>query len=298
MEFGLSAFGLSPRHLPEVAAIAEQNGFSAVWIPEHLVFPVEIPPAYLYSRDGYPPMRSDSPAYDPFVILATVAARTEKIRVGTSVYILPLRHPVSVCRSLVTLDRVSGGRVNFGIGVGWMQEEFEIMGEDFASRGRRTDEIIPLLRRFWTEDIIEHHGEYYDIPPVTFEPKPLQKPGIPILVGGTTPVALRRAGTLGDGWMAHRSNISFEEGSSKATAEDYVELERQIAVINRHREESGRSHLPFQINGFASTLDDIRRCEDLGVTSISTGPDAKAKATKDYFADWLKRYADEVIGVL
>lgn len=295
MRFGLNGFGLSPRHLPDVALLAEEHGFDSVWIPEHLVFPVEIPPTYLYSADGFPPMRSDSPAYDPWILLATVAARTTTIRLGTNVYILPLRHPISVPRSVVTLDRVSGGRVNFGVGVGWMREEYEAVGQDFTTRGKRADEIIPLLRRFWTEDVIEHHGDYYDILPVTFEPKPLQKPSIPIYIGGTSPAALRRVGQLGDGWMAHRSNIVFSEGSSQTSAEDYAELEEQIGVIRRHRDEAGRSELPFDIRAFASDLDDIKRCEEIGVTSINAAPDARAKSTKDYFTDWIKRYADEVI---
>jgi probable F420-dependent oxidoreductase len=249
----------------------------------------------MYSKDGFPPMKSDSPAYDPFVILATVAAVTSKIRLGTNVYILPLRHPVIAARSVVTLDRVSGGRVNFGVGMGWMPEEFEIVGENFKNRGKRADEMIDLLRRFWTEDVIEHHSENYDIQPITFLPKPLQKGGIPIYIGGTTPAALRRAGRLGDGWMAHRSNISFDEGSSLTTEEDYQQLEQQVKTIEQHRKEAGRDHLPFEIRGFAHTVDDIKRCEELGVTAINTGPNAVANSKKDYFADWIKRYADEVI---
>lgn len=295
MKFGINMFGLSPRHLPEIGKLAEENGFDSLWVPEHLVFPVDIPPAYLYSKDGFPPMKSDSPAYDPFVILATVAAVTSTIRLGTNVYILPLRHPVISARSVVTLDRVSGGRVNFGIGMGWMPEEFEIVGENFKNRGKRADEIIGLLRRFWTEDVIDHQGEHYDFQPITFAPKPLQKSGIPIFIGGTTPAALRRAGRLGDGWMAHRSNISFDEGSGLTTEEDYQLLEQQVTTIHQYRKEAGRDHLPFEIRGFANTPDDIKRCEHIGVTAINTGPDAKANAKKDDFADWIKRYADEVI---
>lgn len=295
MKFGMNAFGLSPRHLPEVAALAEANGFESVWIPEHLVFPVDIPPAYLYSADGFPPMRSDSPAYDPWILLATVAAKTTTIRVGTNVFILPLRHPINVARSVVTLDRVSGGRVNFGIGVGWMREEFEAVGQKFSTRGRRTDEIIPLLRRLWSDDVIEHHGAYYDILPVTFEPKPLQKPSIPIYVGGTSPAALRRAGRLGDGWMAHRSNIVFGEGGNGASADDYVALAQQIALINAHRREAGRSDLPFETRAFGDDLDGVRRCQELGVTGVNSSPPSNAKATKDSFGDWIKKYADEVI---
>lgn len=295
MKFTLNTFGLSPRHLPEVAAIAEEHGFVGVWVPEHLVFPVEIPPAYLYSVDGFPPMRSDSPAYDPWILLASIAARTTTIRLGTNIFILPLRHPVTSARSAVTLDRISGGRLNFGVGVGWMREEFDIVGQDFTNRGRRTDEIIPLLRRFWSEDVIEHHGEFYDIPPVTFEPKPLQRPTIPMYIGGTSAAALRRAGTLGEGWMAHRSNISWDEGSSMAKDGDYAELAIQIQTIMRHREEAGRLDIPFDVVAFGSTIDDIHRAAEIGVTTINSSPDAKANATKDSFIDWIKQFHAEIM---
>src|SRR6201987_4078210 len=131
MKFGAQLSGLGARHYPEVAAVAEANGFDSLWIPEHLIFPAEMPPKYLYTPDGYPPMNSDTPAFDPWVVLGAVASRTEKIRLGTGVFILPLRHPIMVARSVVTLDRMSGGRVLVGIGVGWMPDEFAIVGESF-----------------------------------------------------------------------------------------------------------------------------------------------------------------------
>ena len=117
MKFGISLSGLGARHYPEVAAIAEENGFDSLWIPEHLVFPVEMPPEYSYTADGYPPMNSKLPTFDPWVVLGAVASRTSTIRLATGVYILPLRHPIKVARSVVTLDRMSGGRVVLGIGV-------------------------------------------------------------------------------------------------------------------------------------------------------------------------------------
>src|SRR4051812_29816445 len=129
MKFGMSLAGLSARHYPEVAEAAETAGFDSVWMPEHLIFPVDMPPEYSYTPDGYPPMHSETPAYDPFVVLAGVVTRTTTLKVGTGVFILPLRHPIPVARSVITLDRMSGGRVLFGIGVGWLSDEFEIVGE-------------------------------------------------------------------------------------------------------------------------------------------------------------------------
>ena len=187
MKFGLPFFGISPRYYGEVAQAAEQAGFESVWIPEHLVLPVDIPPTYLYSDSGFPPITADTPMYDPWVVLAAVSGVTSTIRLATNVFILPLRHPISTARSVVTLDRISGGRVTLGIGVGWLEQEFDVMGQSFHDRGRRTDEIIDILRRLWSEDVIEQHTEHFDFGPVKFQPKPLQKPSIPIEVGGDLP---------------------------------------------------------------------------------------------------------------
>jgi probable F420-dependent oxidoreductase len=295
MKYGVSLSGLGARHYPEVAAEAEAVGFESLWMPEHLIFPVEMPPEYSYTEDGYPPMNSKLPTFDPWVVLGAVASRTETIRLATGVYILPLRHPIGVARSVVTLDRMSGGRVVLGIGVGWLSDEFDIVGEQFRDRGRRTDEMIDLMRALWSEEVIEHHGEFYDIPPVYFEPKPIHRAaGIPIIVGGTSKGALRRAGRLGDGWIHHRqvhSNPADHED------QDFGELEAHIAVINSYREEEGRSGSDFEVvAGMGSSLDDIKRCEDLGVTLCNVGPAPSGlRGTKEDFIEWMKQFADEVI---
>ena len=296
MKFGLSLFGLSPRFYPEIAAAAEANGFESVWMPEHLVLPATMPPTYPYTETGYPPITPDTPMFDPWVVLSLIAEATSTIRLATNVYVLPLRHPLVTARSVVTLDRVSGGRVTLGVGVGWLQEEFEIMGQDFHNRGRRMDEIIGLLRRAWDrdEDVIEHHGEFYDLPPFRVHPKPVQKPGIPIEIGGASKAALRRAGRIGDGWIA----IGPQDAESLAA---------QIDVIDNHRREAGRQHMPFEITaGTGRTLDDLRRAEDIGVTRATLGPEPHGKVTDDPskpharldvrdFVDFTARYADEVI---
>lgn len=299
MKFGLSMFGLSPRYYPEIAAAAEANGFESVWIPEHLVLPAQMPSTYPYTNTGLPPIDPATPMYDPWVVLATVAQATSTIRLGTNVYILPLRHPLVTARSVVTLDRVSGGRVTLGIGVGWLEEEFDLVSQDFHDRGRRTDEIMALLRRVWDRDetVIEHHGEFYDLAPFQFQPKPVQRQGIPIEVGGASPAALRRAGRIGDGWL----EISAREASVLAS---------MIATIQQHREQAGRLHLPFEFTcGMGRTLDNVKVAQDLGVTRLALGPAPHGNVLDDPslpharlsvqdFVDFTARYADEVISKL
>jgi probable F420-dependent oxidoreductase len=296
MKFGLSLFGLSPRYYPEVAVAAEANGFESVWIPEHLVLPATMPSTYPYTDSGYPPIDPSTPMYDPWVVLALIADATTTIRLATNVYVLPLRHPMVTARCVVTLDRVSGGRVTLGVGVGWLEEEFAIVGEAFHNRGRRTDEIIFVLRRVWDrqQDVIEHHGEHYDLGPFRFQPKPVQKPSIPIEVGGASKAALRRAGLLGDGWIAIGRH-------------DDVSLSRMIGEVHAHRQEHGRHGLPFEITVSAGpTIDDARRSQEAGATRVTLGPAPHGNVLEDPsrphsrldikdFVDFTARYADEVI---
>lgn len=296
MKFGISLSGLGARHYPEVAAVAEGAGFDSLWMPEHLVFPVDMPPNYGYTEDGYPPMNSQVPAFDPFVVLGAVASRTSTIRLGTGVFILPLRHPIQVARSTVTLDRMSGGRLVFGIGVGWMPDEFAIVGEEFANRGKRTDEIIDLLRQCWRDQVVEHRGVHYDIPPVYFEPKPVKGPhGIPIIVGGTSKGALERAGRLGDGWI-HHAQIRSGPDADELLRLGFADLEAHMNTVEAHRREAGRTDAFDYVAGLGSDPDVMKRCEQLGVTTCQVGPKVPGlRGTKDQFADWIKQFGDDVI---
>ena len=132
-------------------------------------------------------------------LIGHLAAHTTTIRLGTWVYVLPLRHPFAAARSFATLDVLSGGRAEVGVGVGWLEGEFAAAGVDFASRGRRTDEALEVCRRLWSEPTVEHHGEFFSFPPVAFEPKPIQRPWPRLHVGGESPAALRRAARFGGG---------------------------------------------------------------------------------------------------
>ena len=281
--------GASFRAMPEVARIYEDNGLESLWVPEHLVFPAEMPPRYPYTDSGYPVVTPATPTYDPWVVLAYVAAATERIRLATNVYILPLRHPLQTARSVVTLDRVSGGRVTLGIGVGWLPDEFEYLDIDFADRGRRTDAAIDTIRRLWSEDVIEVHDDHFDFGPVKFNPKPLQKPSIPIEVGGSSKPALRRAGRLGDGWI--------EIGSR-----DLDDFAAKLGVVMTARADAGRAGT-FEVTASAALagggLDGYRRLEDAGVTRIMATPPRSPsppwRVTPEVAAEWAKRFADEVI---
>lgn len=291
MKFGVFMIGLSPRHYPDVALACEENGFESIWMPEHLILPAEMPPTYPYSESGYAAIDGDTPMFDPWVVLGSVAHATTSIRLATNIYVLPLRNPFVTARSVITLDRISGGRVTLGAGVGWLEEEFEAVGENFADRGRRAEEIIGILRRLWTEEVIEHHGEFYDFGPVKFRPKPLQQPNIPIEIGGHGPPALRRAGRIGDGWV--------EVGSKT-----FDVLESRLAIVRQARADAGREHEPFEVScGLGNDVATIERCRDLGVTRVLNGPLSDpanrgmdpTRLSKDTFTDWCKRFADDVI---
>src|SRR5262245_27999425 len=258
MKFGYPMFGVRPADYGAVAKRAEAAGFESIWMAEHLVFPVEMPSTYPYSESGQPPVYPGSPLYDAWVTLAFIAASTQRIRLGTHVYILPLRHPLVTARAVATLDVLSGGRAILGAGVGWLEDEFHFVGESFADRGRRTDEIIQLLREVWSAKVIDFHGEFYDLGPLRFEPKPAQKPQLPIEIGGVTPPAVRRAARLGDGWLA-TGQMSL------------ADLERKIAQLHALRREAGREALPFEVsfgNQLALEPANVERYAGLGVTRL------------------------------
>lgn len=279
--------GVPLKDLGAAAKAYEDSGFESLWVPEHLVFPAVIPPQYPYSASGYPSVNPKTPSYDPWVILAIAAAATKTIRLATNVYILPLRHPLQTARSVVTLDRVSDGRVTLGVGVGWLPDEFEYVRMTFHDRGKRSDATIKILRRLWSEEVIEVHDEHFSFGPVMFEPKPLQKPSIPIEVGGTSKAALRRAARLGDGWI--------EIGSR-----DFEDFTAKLSFVNGERKDAGREKEPFEVTVFgelAPGLDGFRRLRDAGATRILVGPPrvSNGRITLQAVKDWARTFGSEVI---
>ena len=280
MKIGVPLFLLPHRAMADVAACAESLRFESVWVPEHLVFPTEIRSRYPYTANGIPPIRVDAPHLDPLVTLTHIAAATRTIRLGTNVYILPLRHPLVTARVAVSVDHFSGGRLTLGVGAGWMEEEFVAAGIDFTTRGARMRECVRALRALWTEAEPSFHGKFFDFGPVKFEPKPVQTPSIPLVFGGETDTALRRAAALGDGW--------YGVGHTPESAA------RQVAKLRRLRGEAGREAVAFEhtVSHGAPALDrdGVRRYEDAGIDRVVVLPWRHGRDAQDALA----RLADAV----
>lgn len=203
MKFGLAfatSVGTDPDSALEICRRAEQVGFDSVWGGEHVVRPTRIDSPYPYSEDGQAPGEADTPIPDPLIWLAYAATAAPTLRLGTCILIVPQRNPLILAKELATLDHLTGGRVELGIGVGWLEEEFQALGVPWKRRGARTDEYVAAMRALWAGPHAEFHGQFVDFPPATCSPRPVNG-SIPILVGGDTPAAIRRAARLADGYF-------------------------------------------------------------------------------------------------
>ncbi len=181
------------------ARLAEELGFESIWVVDHVVLPVDYRSTYPYDPGGRMPYGADTPQPDPLIWLAAASAVTERLRLATGVLELPLRNPVVLAKELATLDRLAGGRLLLGVGLGWMREEAEAVGVAFEGRGRRAEEALRAMQCLWREEVASFHGSSVRFHRVRCEPRPLQPGGIPVVVGGHSEAAARRAGRLGDG---------------------------------------------------------------------------------------------------
>jgi probable F420-dependent oxidoreductase len=217
-----------PAAIAKIARAAESIGFDQIDFFDHVVMghPME-------GRDPSP-YPTEIPILEPLVALGFAAAVTERIGLGTEVLVLPQRQPALAAKQISTLDTLSGGRVRIGVGVGWQVCEYEALGTDFHQRGRMLDEAIPLLRSYWSQNPIDFDGQHFKATKLAMEPKPPQGDAIPIWVGGDSAAALRRAGTLGDGWMANGAITDIDI--------------QAIATVKQHAEQAGRdpARLGFQ----------------------------------------------------
>ena len=263
----------------EIAKAAEEMGFDSVWASDHVVIPA--------GRTG---MFSEY-FYDPFILLTYIAAETSKILIGTSVIILPYRNPVVTAKTASTLDLVSGGRLIFGVGPGWLREEFEALGVQFDMRGRMTDEYIKAIRTLWEEDRPEYEGEFCSFSGIKFYPKPLQKPRPPIWIGGSSGRALRRAALLGDGWQptwASPADVgegitaikSIADEAGRDPADLTFSVRNRLKILKSDAGGKGsndqRPNEPsFSLRGNAGEIADyIAQYGELGVSHIVFDPDA------------------------
>ena len=294
MQFGLkiphTGREASPQWVRDFSIAAETAGWDSLWAVDHMVMPHHTDSRYTLGRK--PADIGDdavsgllSPNYEMMTTLTWVAGFTERVKLGTSVAVLPIRNAVANARHLSTLDVYSGGRVLYGVGVGWLREEAEAMGMPWDRRGKRSEEHIALLRALWCAegDLVEFHGEFHELPPMDPEPRPVQRP-IPILIGGHSDIALERAGRIGDGWIAAQM-------SPERVAEHWPKVQeaaerngRDPASLQLVTSISGRSELPLG--------DLLAQYGDLGVGHVQLGLDAP---TQQETLDRIRDVAENVL---
>jgi probable F420-dependent oxidoreductase len=242
----------------EICRRAEAAGFESVWGGEHVVLPDSIHSKYPYTEDGKIPAEPDTPIPDPLIWLAFAAAAAPTLRLGTCILIVPQRNPLVLAKELATLDQISGGRVELGLGVGWLEEEFDALGVPWARRGARNDEYVAAMRALWAGPHAEFHGEFVDFEPATCSPRPVNG-NIPVLVGGDTDAAIRRAVRIADGYFPG-------EG-------DHERLGALLGRLRQAAEAADRDPASIEINAMfgaqmADPLAGIEQMRSLGVGRI------------------------------
>jgi probable F420-dependent oxidoreductase len=263
MKLSVRVFGFPLKEYAPIARRADELGFEAVWIPEHLVAPLAFDANYPYSQTGKPTFEPETPFGDPWVMLGQLAAATSRIQLGVGVFVLPLRNPFAAAKSVATAQDLSDGRVLMGIGIGWMREEFETLGEKFDRRGARTEEMLDVMRKLWTGQPVAHDGEWYRFQTVQMSPGLSHPP--PLIFGGAGELALHRAARIGDGWYSPPCDLAAAIGYRDVLRRDLAAAGRDAAdfqfwvrapavsdkadlrrVIAQYRE-SGFEHLVVQV---------------------------------------------------
>lgn len=267
-----------PENALAMAEGAEEAGFESIWTVEHVVVPAGYESQYPYARSGRMPGSDDVPIPDPLVWLSWAAAHTTTLKLGTGILILPQRSPVVTAKAVATLDRLSGGRMLLGVGAGWLREEFDCLGVPFEERGDRLDEGIVALRTLWEQDRPTHHGRFYDFTDAICSPKPVNGT-VPIIIGGHTKRAARRAGALGDGFFP-----------ANAKPEDLAGL---LEVMRKAAVDAGRDPDAIEVTaGGRTDPDAVRQLEDLGVSRMVVPPPGLDAAS---VRSGLAKFGDEVI---
>jgi probable F420-dependent oxidoreductase len=293
MKFGIHYANAGPFVLPSqletLARCAEEAGFESIWTVEHSVVPVGYKSRYPYSESGRMPGPESVPIADPLLPLAYAAAATKKLRLATGILILPQRHPIYVAKEVSTLDVLSGGRVILGVGIGWLEEEFAALGLSFEGRAARTEEAVRAIRSLWKAEPEPFEGRFLRWQPLESNPKPVQTPGVPIVIAGHVEGAARRAARCGDGFFPMPAGIErlprlkaalFDE--CRGIGRDPDEIELTVSVQP-------------QAEWGPSDLDTIRRHEEIGASRVLIAPpgfDAEA------IRKGLTEFSDKVIAKL
>ena len=235
-----------------MAQAAEEAGFESIWTVDHVVVPKGYKSIYPYAPSGKMGDGNEDMQYpDPLIYMAYLASVTKTIRLATGILIIPQRNPIVAAKQIATLDQLSGGRIDLGIGVGWLEEEFKAIGVPFAERGKRTDEHIAAMRALWANEFAEYHGDFVDFDPIFCRPQP-KNGSVPIIVGGHSKAAAKRAGRIGDGFFPARG-VPY----------DLFDVVRKTAVENNRDPEK----IVFTVS-VPEDLDDITELEKIGVKRI------------------------------
>lgn len=271
----LPAYTIDPAFM---AQKAEEVGFESIWYAEHPVLPV-------HSESNFPSGGPIPETYahfaDPYIALARASGVTTTIKLATGITLVPERNPLLLAKEIATLDRFSNGRFLFGIGAGWNREETEIFGGDFDHRWTQVRESVAVMKELWTKDEAEYHGRYYDFPLVKCNPKPVQKPHPPVILGGMAKNALRRVATWGDGWMPNRITPA--------------ELEKSRAMLDTLAAEMGRdpASLTITVYGQAPDRESVQSLLNAGADRVVVRPEHVD--TEEEMGQQLERMADAVL---
>lgn len=283
MRFSLSTAFQPVDHLLEIAKVADRLGYHSMAVPDHVIDLVELATPYPYTSDGSRRWDRDAPWPDPWVLIGALAAVTIRMRFFTSIYVSAIRSPFQVAKTVGTAAVLSGNRVALGVGVGWCREEFEVLGEDFGTRGRRTDEGLALMKKLWSPGVTEFDGDFYTVAPMLMEPTPSAP--IPVYVGGLSEIAFARAARH-DGWVGDIYTIeqAVAHASRLHQLREEIGAEGDFAVITALTD----AFLPEHFAG----------AEERGITEVWTMPWAYyygLDATLPQKLEGLERFAQDVL---
>jgi probable F420-dependent oxidoreductase len=284
MQFWSGTAFMDPLEAVPVARMLDEAGYDGILCSDHMIYPRELSSPYPDSADGKPGWEPDTAWPDPWVLIGAMAAVTNRLRFSNAIYVAPARPLLEVAKLVATASVLSHGRVSLAAGIGWMREEYEQMGQDFANRGKRLDEMIPALRALWRGGWVSWQGEYYQVPEMMVEPHPPSR--VPILCGGESEVALRRAARLCDGWVGYA--YGWDESVGYATR------------LTELRREYGREEEPFEIVLALlepPSVDVYRRAEEAGITTVMCRPwlGLQPGAGVESYREPIERFAEDFI---
>jgi probable F420-dependent oxidoreductase len=282
MQFWSGTAFMDPLEAVPVAKMLDDAGYDGILCSDHMIFPRQLSSPYPDSADGKPGWQPDTAWPDPWVLIGAMAAVTRRLRFSNAVYVAPARPLLEVAKLVATASVLSRGRVSLAAGIGWMREEYQLMGQEFGNRGRRLDEMIPALRELWKGGWVSWSGEYYQVPEMMLEPHPPAP--VPILCGGESDVALRRAARLCDGWVGYA--YAWDEAVGYA---------QRLTALRR---EYGRENDPFEIVLALlepPSVDVYRRAEDAGITTVMCRPWLGQVGGVGSYREPIERFAQEII---